>query len=190
MSDKDKKDNEQEKEWLKDEHFDSDSLLRQTLTHNIRLIADADRKARIMIVVNSILLTLGITTITKLIDHVPHAWMSAVILMISNLLSLFFTILSVRPEIKGNLSKEIENNILHFSKVREYNYKEYELRVRELIHDNEKKIESLIKDLYYYGQLLINKYRLMKVAFRIFYWGLAFAVVSYVVFVAIRSSHA
>ena len=176
-------------EWAKEEHINSDNLLRQVYSQNIKLIIDVDRKARVIIVVNSILLTLGLTIITKLMDHIHYAWISAVIMIITNLVSLFFCLLSIRPEIKIFLGKEVKDNILHYSKASQYKFKEYSDKVHELLHHNEEKVESLIKDLYFFGNLLTMKYRLMKISFRVFYWGLSVAVISYIIFVLIRSQH-
>ena len=177
------------KDWTKEEQMSSDALLRQAYGHNLKMISDADRKARIIMVVNSILLTLGVTIITKLMDHVHYAWISGVILIFTNLLSLFFCLLSIRPEIKSHLGKEVNDNILHYSKASEYSFKVYSERVHELLHNNEEKIDSLIKDLYFFGNLLTMKYRLMKVSFRVFYWGLAVSILSYIVFVLLRSGN-
>lgn len=187
MADKSLKDNF--KDWIKEEHVNSDDLLRQAHGQNIKLISDVDRKARVIIVVNSILLTLGITIITKLMDHVHYAWISAVILIFSSLFSLFFSLLSIRPEINSHLGKEVNDNILHYSKASEFKFRDYSEKVHELLHNNEEKINALIKDLYFFGNLLTMKYRLMKIAFRIFYSGLATAVVSYIIFVLIRNVH-
>ena len=71
--------NETVNDWAKEEHVNSDNLLRQVYSQNIKLIIDVDRKARVIMVVNSILLTLGLTIITKLMDHIHYALISAVI---------------------------------------------------------------------------------------------------------------
>lgn len=71
------------------ERIRTDALLRETSTNYIRLIGDADRKARIMLVVNSVFLTIGITLLTKSMDDMPFVWISATILMLSNVLTLF-----------------------------------------------------------------------------------------------------
>lgn len=81
-----------EKEIKKSKKNDSirtEILLRDTSNHYIRLIGDSDRKARIMIVVNSILLTGGVTVITKVIHHQPLVWISAAILIFANLMAFF-----------------------------------------------------------------------------------------------------
>ena len=181
----DKKEKDLEKERLKEEHIKGDALLKETFSNYIRLIGDADRKARIMIIVNSILLTLALTIITKLVDHVPHAWITAVVLIISNLLSLFLSILSVRPEIKSRLSDHMDN-MLHYQNTTQFDFREYSQRIRSMLLDNEAKVDSLIKDLYFYGNLLSQKYRLMKAAYRLFYVGVVIAALSYLFFVYLR----
>ena len=95
----------------------TDSLLRKTSSNYIRLIVDADRKARIMIVVNSILLTISVTLLTKALNDRPNVWMSATLLMAANLITLFFSILSVKPELHSSIGKETKNNILHYKKM-------------------------------------------------------------------------
>ncbi len=159
--------------------IETDSLLRDTSSHNIRLIGDADRKARIMIVVNSILLTISVTLLTRIIQQEPPVWISLTLLVISNLLALFFTIVSVKPEIRDSIGKDTENNILHYKKCSEYSLAEYTAQMLNTLEDNDKKINAMIKELHYFGNLLTMKYKLLKIAYRCFYWGFVLSIVSY-----------
>ena len=77
------------------ERIRTDALLRETFTNYIRLIGDADRKARIMLIVNTIFLTISVTLLTKAIHDIPYVWISAAILLLSNMLTLFFSIILV-----------------------------------------------------------------------------------------------
>lgn len=163
----------------KKDRIRTDSLLRETTTHYIRLIGDADRKARIMLVVNSILLTISITLLTKSLNDIPHVWISAALLIIANLLTLLFSVLSVKPELHSHIAKETEDNMLHYKKCTKYNLQDYTAMVLETIHDNDKKMEAMIKDMYYFGNLLNMKYRLIKMAYRVFFWGIVVSVASY-----------
>ncbi|MES1218067.1 MAG: Pycsar system effector family protein [Bacteroidota bacterium] len=158
----------------------TDSLLRGTSSNYIRLISDADRKARIMIVVNSILLTISVTILTKAIHHGPPTWISLILLIVSNLLSLFFTFVSIKPEIQG-IGKDTEENILHYKKCNEYSFREYMAHMMITLDNNDKKLEAVIKELYYFGNQLTRQYRFLKIANRCFYWGIALSVVSYLI---------
>ncbi len=169
------------KKNLKNESIRTETLLRDTSNHYIRLIGDSDRKARIMIVVNSILLTGGLTAITSVIHHQPLVWISAAILICANLMALFFTIMSVKPDLQSRISKETENNMLHYNKCKEFNLAEYEKHMLTTMHDNDKKVNAVIKELYFFGNLLNMKYKLMKVAYHFFIWGVLVSITSYLV---------
>jgi hypothetical protein len=166
----------------------TESLLRDTSNHYLRLIGDSDRKARIMIVVNSLLLTGGLTIITKVIHNQPMVWISATILIIANLMALFFTIMSVKPDLQSHISKETENNMLLYHKCREFSLAEYAKNILNTLHDNDKKIDAKIKEIYFFGNLLDAKYRLMQIAYRFFIWGIVFSITSYLVILFITQS--
>ena len=159
--------------------IETDSLLRDTSSHYIRLIGDADRKARIMIVVNSILLTISVTLLTKTIHQGPPLWISLTLLIFSNLLALFFTIASVKPEIHVSIGKDTEDNILHYKKCSMYSLRDYTAQILYTMEDNDKKTDAVIKELYYFGNLLSMKYKLLKIAYRCFYWGIVLSISSY-----------
>lgn len=185
---KDEKDNDKHKHPKGDESIKTDSLLRETSSRYIRLIGDADRKARIMLIVNSILLTIGITIITEAINHIQYVWISATILICSNVMTLFFSVLSIKPELPTRFAKETENNILHYKKCSEYALKDYTRLMLDTVNDNEKKMDAIILELYYYGNLLSKKYNLIKMAYQFFLWGIVVSVISYLIILFIKSA--
>ncbi len=168
------------------EGIKTDSLLRTTSSQYLRLIGDADRKARIMIVVNSIMLTIGVTVLTKTINNPSYVWISAIFLICANLLTLFFSVVSVQPELQSHISKEVENNMLHYKKCHEYPLDQYITLMMNTMQDNDQKLEAVIKDLYFFGNLLNRKYKFIKMAYRFFYWGILFSVFSYLVILLIN----
>jgi hypothetical protein len=165
-----------EEEQLK---IKTDALLRETSTNYIRQIGDADRKARVILIVNSVFLTIGITLLTKSIQDIPYTWVSTVILVVANVFSLFFSIQSVKPEFKRYSNKESEDNIIHYKKCEELPLDEYATKIRDTMLDNEKKMDAVIKDMYHYGNLLTTKYKMLSIAFRFFSWGIVLSVISY-----------
>lgn len=163
----------------------TDAILRETSSNYIRLIGDADRKARIMIVVNSILLTISVTLLTKALNDKPDVWISATLLMAANLVTLFFSIISVKPELHSSIGKETENNILHYKKCMEYSLMDYSTQILDTMADGDKKMEAVIKNLYFFGNLLCMKYKLLKIAYRMFFWGILLSVISYFIIIGI-----
>ena len=170
-------------EAMKDEKkkkIKTDLILKETSANYIRLIGDADRKARIMLVVNSIFLTLSVTLITKVIGDVKYGWLFASILMLSNVISLFFSVQSIKPEFAQVNNEEAENNILHYKKSSELTLDEYRSQINLTLTDDAQKMDAFIRELYFYGKLLTIKYRLLKKAYLFFSWGILLAIVSYV----------
>ena len=158
----------------------TDVILKETSGNYVRLIGDADRKARIMLVVNSLFLTLSVTLISKIIGDVPHSWLFASILMLSNVISLFFSVQSIKPEFAQVNNEEAENNILHYKKSSELTLDEYRSQINLTLTDDAQKMDAFIRELYFYGKLLTIKYRLLKKAYLFFSWGILLAIVSYV----------
>src|SRR5678816_2085574 len=147
----------------------TDVILKETSGNYVRLIGDADRKARIMLVVNSLFLTLSVTLISKIFGNVPHSWLFASILMLSNVISLFFSIRSIKPEFNQAKNEETENNILHYKRCNELTLDEYRSQIQSTLTDDTQKMDAFIKELYFYGRLLNMKYKLLKMAYRFFY---------------------
>lgn len=166
----------------------TDVILKGTSSNYVKLIGDADRKARIMLVVNSVFLTLSVTVMTKLIGTIQYGWIFASILMLSNVVSLFFSVQSVKPEFHHENDEQAENNILHYKKCSELSFDEYRAQINSTIIDETQKMESFVKELYFYGRLLNTKYRLLKMAYYFFSWGILLAVLTYI-FLLIIGNH-
>ena len=167
----------------------TDIILKETSGNYVRLIGDADRKARIMLVVNSVFLTLSITLMTKIIVNIQYGWLFASIMMISNVISLFFSIRSVKPEFNSAKDAETENNILHYKKCDELSLEEYRTQINTTLTDDTLKMDAFIKELYFYGKLLNIKYRLLKIAYYFFLWGIVLAVLTYIFILIIFRQH-
>jgi hypothetical protein len=158
----------------------TDILLKETSGNYVRLIGDADRKARIMLVVNSIFITLSVALISKTFTNIPHSWLFASVLMLSNVISLFFSVQSVKPEFNLAKDAETENNILHYKKCSELTLDEYRSQISTTLTDDTLKMDAFIKELYFYGKLLSIKYKLLKIAYYFFLWGIVLAILMYI----------
>jgi hypothetical protein len=169
-----------EEKQEKKKRIKTEVILKETSSNYVRMIGDADRKARIMLVVNSVFLTLSVTLIGKVIITIQHSWIFAAILMVSNVLSLFFSIQSIKPEFGQTKDDETESNILHYKKSSEVTLDEYRSRINSTVIDNTLKMDAFIKELYFYGRLLTIKYKLLKVAYYFFTWGIVLAVLTYI----------
>ena len=136
-----------------------------------------------MPIVHSIFITISGTLLTKSILDTLYLWISATLLMLSNVLTLFFSIQSVKPAFKKKGEKEMENYIIHYKKCHQLTQQECSAEIRETMHDQDRKMEAILNDLYHYGNLLNMKYKFLHFAYRLFSRGVLVAVLSYFVIV-------
>jgi len=184
---------EEEKEEIKEKeikiqaHIKKETILRNTASNYIRLICNADRKARNMLLVNSFFLAASITLLSDSLVSIPYSWISAVLLLATNLSSLFFILQSVRPNFSLFKHPDLENNLIHYKKCSQLTLGEYMQQMKEVMADNEKALDAVLKDLYYYGNLLNIKYKLIRHAYRIFTIGMFLSIASYLLMLLIES---
>jgi hypothetical protein len=53
-------------------------------------------------------------------------------------------------------------------------------QIQSTLTDDTQKMDAFIKELYFYGRLLNMKYKLLKIAYRFFLWGIVLAVLTYI----------
>lgn len=158
--------------------FRAENLVRNTSTNNIRLIVNADRKARIIIIVNASIITLLISITNfqvpaQILPEVPK-----VLLLLTNIVSLLFALRSVRlfhVTEKGAKSFFEENRLTSptFNKFRE--------NMEAILVNNGRVIEFAILELYEQSLLLQRKYKYLGLAFRVFGAGMMIAILTTVI---------
>jgi hypothetical protein len=59
------------------------------------------------------------------------------------------------------------------------NLYDYDWAMREMMSDNDYLYGNMIKDIYYLGIVLARKYKLLRISYNIFMFGLITAIVSF-----------
>ncbi|WP_207424609.1 Pycsar system effector family protein [Desertivirga brevis] len=146
----------------------------------------ADNKAHIIITVNSIILSAILSFLIRKIDSELYlAWPTALIMLVS-LSAIIFAILSTRPSItKGTFSQqevdEKKANLLFFGNFHKMSFESYSAAMLVAMNDKEYLYQMLIKDLYSQGAVLGKKYRLLRISYNIFMYGLVAAVFAFLI---------
>ena len=161
-----------------------ESMFRLTARTKINLSSFADNKANIMISINSMVLTVLLTIGIGKISDYPHFTIPAVIFITTCLITITFAILPTRPKISsGKFSKEdIFNqkvNLLFFGNFYNMTYDEYEWAIKEMMKDDNYLYSNMIKDQYSLGKVISQKYKLLRVAYTIFMFGLILSTASF-----------
>jgi predicted metal-dependent HD superfamily phosphohydrolase len=163
-----------------------ETMFRITSGNNQRLSDMADKKAHILITVNSIILSAIISLVLKKLDENSFLAVPSFMLLTVSLLSMIFSILATRPSIpKGTFSQDdIDQkrvNLLFFGNFYKMQLEEYTNGMLKVMNDKDFLYGTLIKDVYSQGVVLGRKYRLLRVAYNIFMFGLVLAVAAFIV---------
>ncbi len=163
------------------------TLFRTTSQNHYTLNEMVDKKANIMITVNSIILTVIIGGAFRMqaADSAEFT-LSMAILSISSFLSVAFAVMAIAPnKTQGVFTKEeIKNkqgNLLYFGNFHNMSVKEYEWGMLQKLNDSDYLYSSLIKDIYYLGLTLDRKYKLIRISLVTFIAGLALSFALYFV---------
>lgn len=164
-----------------------DTMFRVTLNNHTRLSDIADSKANILLSVNSIIISITLTTLIPKLDSPgnAHLVMPTFVLMMFSTVSIIFAILSTRPKVTtGTFSRDDINqrkvNLLFFGNFYKMPVEEYEWAMKEMMKDREYLYTSLIRDLYYLGKVLNRKYMLLRITYTIFMIGIIVSVAAFV----------
>ena len=161
------------------------TLFRTTSQNHYTLNEMVDKKANIMITVNSIILTVIIGGVVRMPSTDPSTFsISIAILSIASFFSVAFAVLAISPnKTQGRFTKEeIKNkkgNLLYFGNFHKMSFKEYEWGMLEKLNDSDYLYSSMIKDIYYLGQTLDKKYKLIRISLVTFIAGLASSFILY-----------
>ncbi|MES2485980.1 MAG: Pycsar system effector family protein [Bacteroidota bacterium] len=164
-----------------------DTMFRVTLNNHTRLSDIADSKANILLSVNSIIISITLTTLIPKLDSPgnSHLVMPTFVLMMFSTVSIIFAILSTRPKVTtGTFSRDDINqrkvNLLFFGNFYKMPVEEYEWAMKEMMKDRDYLYTSLIRDLYYLGKVLNRKYMLLRITYTIFMIGIIVSVAAFV----------
>jgi predicted metal-dependent HD superfamily phosphohydrolase len=162
-----------------------ETMFRISSNNNQRLSDMADNKAHIMISVNSIILSAVISLVLRKLDEYYYlAWPTYMIMCVS-ILTIIYSILATRPSVpKGTFTKhdleERKVNLLFFGNYHKMSLEDYTFGMEQVMNDRIFIYKTLIKDVYAQGVVLGRKYKLLRIAYNIFMFGLIASVIAFV----------
>lgn len=152
-------------------------------SHN-NLSQMADSKANIMISVNTIVISIMVSVLLGKLQFYPEFIIPTVILVVVCLSAVVFAILATRPNISsGTFTRDdIQNkqiNLLFFGNFYNMELPDYDWAMKEMMNDKDYLYGSMIKDIYFLGVVLARKYKLLRLSYSIFMYGLIAAIFAF-----------
>lgn len=160
-------------------------MFRTSYRTHVELSAIADNKSNIMISINGIIISITIASISPKIDSNPWLLIPTSILLITCMVALVYSILAARPRVSNEKVtlddvRANRSNILYFGNFFKLSRDEYVTGIEELMADSQRLYNTMARDLYGLGTVLETKFRLLRIAYNVFMWGLALSVSSYI----------
>lgn len=159
------------------------TMFRTTSHNHLELSAMADSKAHILITVNSGLLAVSVGYLVPRILYEDNKYLvPTIILLLTCLVSVTFSILATRPSISsGRFTEEdIRNkktNLLFFGNFHRMQLQDYQWGMNQMMRDKEYLYNTMMMDIYFLGVVLARKYRFLRIAYTVFMVGLIVAVI-------------
>jgi len=179
-----KKKNKKDKDDRPDKGIET--MFRITSANNQRLSDMADNKAHILITVNSIMLSLIVSLLLRRLEDHGNLIIPTFILLMVSLTCVVVSILSTRPSIPAGVftPEDMDNkkvNLLFFGNFYKMSLPSYTDGMLKVMNDKDFLYGTLITDVYSQGVVLGRKYKLIRLAYNIFMFGLIAAVLAFVV---------
>ncbi|MBA9078349.1 MULTISPECIES: Pycsar system effector family protein [Rufibacter] len=196
LTKKKKKKEKQDRETLAQPKRGIETMFKSTYDNHISLSAIADNKANMMISLNSIIMSIIITylgTKSSIIGaeftRNPILMIPVGILLATSLASVISAIISAQPEVtsfrlRPNKLTSRRINLLFFGNFTKIPLEDFQSGMHDIMRNKNALYNNMITDIYYLGDVLSKKYRLLRISYTIFMIGIILTVLSFVIAIA------
>lgn len=162
------------------------TMLRLTSSNHLELSELADHKANILISVNSIIISVILGVLFRKLQDEPYLTLPSIIFLLVSVSTIVIAILATRPKVSGGTftDEDVINrktNLLFFGNFHKASFDQYNEAMRRMMRDPNYLYGSLIKDIYQLAVVLGRKYKLIRLAYNIFMFGIIISVLSFAI---------
>ena len=163
-----------------------ETMFRNTVRTHVEFSSMADTKANIMISVNTLVLTIMVSVMVRKLDTNPHLIIPTAMLTLTSLVTLVYAILVTRPKVTSGIFteddiKEKKVNLLFFGNFHKVSLKDFAWGMKEMMKDKDFLYDNMIRDFYYLGQVLGQKYQRLRICYTFFMYGLIISVLAFAI---------
>lgn len=163
-----------------------ETMFRISSNNHQRLSDMADNKAHIMVTTTSIIISVLLSVLLRKLEDNPNLVIPTILLLAVCLITMVFSILATRPSLpQGSFTQEDINNrkvnLLFFGNFYRMSYEDYSAGMQKMMNDRDFLYGSLTRDVYSQGIVLGRKYKLLRIAYNVFMFGIVIAVLAFVI---------
>ena len=138
-----------------------------------------------MISVNAIILSVIISVLLRRFEQSPHLIIPTILLLLVNMSALIFAVLATRPHIPDRTAstKDISRqkaNLLFFGNFYRMEVGSYVSSMFDLMQDSKYLYTSLMRDNHSHGVVLAKKYKLLRISYSVFMYGIVVATIAFI----------
>lgn len=162
------------------------TMLRLTSSNHLELSSMADQKANILISVNAIIISVILGLLFRKLQDEPYLIIPSSIFLLVSVATIVVSILATRPKLGGGTfnNEDVINrktNLLFFGNFYKAPYEQYNEAMRTMMKDHNYLYGSLINDIYHLAVVLGRKYKLIRLAYNIFMFGIVISVIAFAI---------
>ncbi|RZK37438.1 MAG: hypothetical protein EOO57_05545, partial [Hymenobacter sp.] len=182
-----------------------ETMFRTMYSNHMKLSDMADKKAGMMIQLNAVILSVIITylgakssllapTGSTSFTRNPILTVPMGILLLTALGSVTTAILSAQPDVTSfkwlkrnpEIATNRRVNLLFFGQFTKLSLQRFQEGMRELMRQKDTLYNNMVTDVYYLGEVLDRKYKLLRVSYSIFMVGLILTALSFAIVLAYK----
>ncbi|MCG8329357.1 MAG: DUF5706 domain-containing protein [Chitinophagales bacterium] len=163
-----------------------ETMYRTTYRTHVNLSSIADNKANFMLTINAVVISFVVTNLVPQTRDETWLITPTVILLTVCLAALVFAIMATRPKVtEGKVTRdaieERRTNLLFFGNFYKMDLDDFHWGMTEMIKDTDFLYSSMTRDLYFLGVVLAKKYKLLRICYGIFMYGIIISVLAFVI---------
>jgi len=182
-----------------------ETMFRTMYSNHMKLSDMADKKAGMMIQLNAVILSIIITylgakssilapTGNASFTRNPILAVPMTVLLLTALGSVTSAILSAQPDVTSfkwlkknpEIATNRRVNLLFFGQFTKLSLQHFQEGMRELMRQKDTLYNNMVTDVYYLGEVLDRKYKLLRVSYSIFMVGLILTALSFGIVLAYK----
>ena len=161
-----------------------ETMFRNASRANYQLVAFADNKASIMITVNGFILSVLMASLGNTYSQTPWMVLPSFSFMLTSIASIFYSVLAAYPRVPDKKvsmqdvrEMKPDANILFFGTSANMNEDEYLQVTEEMLKDQNFLYRTMAQDNRNIGKMLLRKFKMLSLAYRVFLFGLTITLV-------------
>ena len=159
-------------------------IFKTTLRNHIDLTSIADNKSNMMLSISALIITIAMPLLAGNLEESPFLLLPITLLILTCVLCIVFATIATQPVKttgKTDLSKisKGETNLFFYGNFHKMNLDEYIKGIREVSSDDNILDNSIVRDLFFLGKALGEKFHLLRRCYIVFMVGMILTVISF-----------